>query len=373
MMALAASLTELVPLFLAVEEGRAPPVPLATSLTDTTMQLLDRASRLIKPANIGPIEEKWLPDDMLRHVFEFATGRRRMSQFGPGGAVVSWPVTWSASLFESRHPVRLTQLRLVCRSWARVASAMVSRVVIGRPVFDPVKLAATFPNVIEVRYSPTQRMNTQAMRVSRLLELLMRDRVAPLYVRIPYSGMPDTFSMHGAYLAGPTGHELLPARLHARAPFKVEPTDMYCIEPRASVELCNYAKVVAALTSRLPLCCGACWTCVVDLSDFAKSAKFNVPSVRLVMRTYGRGDPFHHYNFWKDVLSNRDYWECGELPKVTLCGDPGIMNAETLPRMTALANFIQLVGVDRVQIEAAKPKFSTEHWLKQYRVAANIS
>lgn len=369
MTALADDLVEVVALFSDVAEGRAPPVPLAASLASTAMELLNKAHAVVRVDHISPIEEKWLPDDVMRHVFEFAIGRRVASQFGAGGVVLARPVLKSGQRYRGHE--RIQTLRLVCKTWARAAGTMVFQLhVPARHSFRPAVIAAAFPNVLIVRHHYSSTMTKQqTARVSALYELYARARARPLVVDLKHTKVDDGFSLHGAYVTAgqPVVHAGIPAAWRAGLPFSVTIDDD--LEMRGTVSMCQPRAVVAALTSRMPIAFTACSACGRVLLGLDNSVKYNVPSVSLYMSMHDTSW-VPNSGFWKDVLSNADYWEHGMLPTVIFHGSLWFGSEVGEQQMAELIyEFIQAVGTERITFSSYGRGCSAAEWVQRYHAA----
>lgn len=126
-----------------------------------------RAQAAVLPARLDalcpPTVLPALPADCWGVVMEFALERRSMATFGAGGAV-NEATEW-LPYGHNVPPVRIRRLRLVSRTWCRLASALVRAIVIeptnqAHAHYIPAP-AVTFPNVryVDVRvpkldYSP---------------------------------------------------------------------------------------------------------------------------------------------------------------------------------------------------------------------------
>jgi hypothetical protein len=363
MMELAANLTEVVALFTPIEAGQAPRVPLAASLADTTLQLLERASAVVKAEHISPIEQKWLPDELIQHVLEFVTGRRTASRFGAGGVVMEGSISTRRSFY--REFLSLPPLRLVCKAWARIGGSMAFVLnVPRRQAFDPVVIATVFPNAAIVKHYHMQPTKPHVERVTNLLRIMMTDRVHPLYVELSSNRHDDSFSVHGAYISSEHGHKDYPVNWHAKHSFKVVPGSLDDMKPVGIVTMCTVARIAEALTSRMPIRLYQCNICRIDLDALDNSVKFNVPSVALV-HGYDSFDSRAIVEFWTDILSKREYWECGMLPLVKLSGVDIWITEESFTLATAVYKLIMAVGVDRVTVSFYRTN-SVHEWLAAY-------
>ena len=370
MMELAASLTEVVALFTPIEAGLAPPVPLAASLVDTTMQLLASANAVVKAEHIAPIEQKWLPDEMFQRVFEFVTGRREASQFGAGGALMEGSISFYSKRW--RPFMTLPTLRLVCKSWARIAGslAFVLNVPLRR-AFNPVEIATSFSNAIILRHFENTPTKPHMVRLSALLQLLMTDRVQPLYVKMSSWRFVAPFSLHGAYLTGDQRHND-DSNFDAKYSFSVMPIASDNMNPCGDVSMCTPKRIADALTSRMPVkfhLCNSYTPCSPDLKLLDKSTKFNVPSVGLDLQSYPRHRKQPLTKFWMDILSNPDYWEHGTLPSITFTGDTVYIDEFSFSFATDFYNFVMAVGVDRVKFNICR-RMEISEWVDNYRAFA---
>lgn len=104
------------------------------------------------PARLGavcrPVDVPALPADCWNIVMEFVLDRRTMATVGPGG-VVNEPREWWPQRSEAAN-AQLRALRLVSRTWCRLASELVRAIVLdngtSKRIRHPTTLANTFPN-----------------------------------------------------------------------------------------------------------------------------------------------------------------------------------------------------------------------------------
>jgi len=337
MMALVADLGEVMSLFDAAAAGQTGPLPLATTLSATAFELLGRASAVVRPDLVAPIERHWLPDDMLRYIFEFVLGRRQMSRFEADGRATNPPVKLVET--ESARTVPVRPLRLVCRKWSSIASQCVMAIwPRTRARFDAAHYARLFPNVVYIDQTKKYQPGPLA-EVEKLIKLYAERQNKPLYVLVSrdtpireasgaYCNNRHRWDNHANVVSG------------AKVPFNVS-FDPMTLQPSGTVWCCS-ANLGDALASRIPISIKKC-VCGVPIT--LNPAVFNVPTLVLAPELFLCPDVMK-------TIAAPSNWENGQYPTFqlidvrcnTIHGDVGIRNK--------LYSFCKDVGIDHIYIHA---------------------
>lgn len=338
MMALVADLGEVVSLFDAVAAGRTGPLPLATTLSATAFELLGRASAVMRPDLVASIEQHWLPDDMLRYIFEFVLGRRQMSRFEADGRATNPPVKLVETKTARAVPVR--PLRLVCRKWSSIASQCVMAIrPSARARFDAAHYARLFPNVVFVDQTKKYQPGPLA-EAEKLIKLYAERQNKPVYVLM--SRDTPIRNAGGAYCNTQyKWNDHVDAVPGAKVPFNVW-FDPMTLQPSGTICCCS-DNLGAALTSRMPLSIKECihgHPITLDAAVF-----FDVPTLKLVPELF-------LYPDMMKTLATPSNWANGQYPTFELTdvicrtnrGDVGIRNK--------LYSFCNDVGIDHIYIHA---------------------
>lgn len=339
-MALVASLGEVISLFDDAAAGRSAPVPLASSLADAAFAMLGRAGAVVRPELVAHIEQTWLPDDIVRYIFEFALGRREMSRVGAGGRATNPPTNLVQSQFG--RPASIRALRLVCKKWSGIASSCVVRIKPNhRKRFDAAHFAALFPNVAHVEMGGAFEKRV-LLDADSLIEHYMKRENKPLYVAC--SAHTPVKSVHGAFCQARLSIDhYSTAEFGGKFPFHVEIGNNYTLAPAGAVCWCS-AHLVPALSSRMPMTLSTC----DRRHKFAVPATpFNVPSI--VMNT----NVFSSVAV-SAVLSAASHWENGQFPQFNI--RDGEDNLQFCYK--DIRTFCDKVGMDRVCIENYNSRFS---------------
>lgn len=263
--------------------GAAQPLPVSSALVDDAMRLLARASGVVCEARFARIEETWLPDDIMRLIMSYACGHRHLaSQFGAGGVRIDAPVEnpFKRDLL-SRHNVPIGTLRLVCKSWARLAGGLVLRLnPTARPtVTNADTLFSLFPNASIIRF---QRWSAATWKqVERLIQLYVARR-APADFFVDTHGVSITpIKTPGAVLAaGYDRHGDICKKLSAKYNVCVLPQDSSRENPICVACCCDNALVAEALSTGYDVDIMTC-SPLHKNSEFGGSVQFRAPIVNM--------------------------------------------------------------------------------------------
>lgn len=81
-----------------------------------------------------------VPDDIVRHIFQFVTGQRRCAQFGVDRVLLR-PARF-------KYPLKTSSLRLINKQWARIGGEFVRWLVTPRTInCTPAALVRAFPHI----------------------------------------------------------------------------------------------------------------------------------------------------------------------------------------------------------------------------------
>jgi len=233
--------------------GAAQPLPVSSALVDDAMRLLARASGVVCEARFARIEEAWLPDDIMRLIMSYACGHRHLaSQFGTGGVRIDAPAEnpFKRDLL-SRHNVPIGTLRLVCKSWARLAGGVVLRLdPTARPtVTNADVLFGLFPNASIIRFQKWPAATWK--QVERLIQMYVAKR-APADFFVDTHGVSIIpIKTPGAVLAaGYDRHGDICKKLSAKYKVCVLPQDRSYENPVCVACCCDNATVEQALSTK---------------------------------------------------------------------------------------------------------------------------
>jgi len=335
MMALVADLGEVVALFDDAAAGRTGPLPLASTLSATAFELLGRANAVVQPHLVAPIGQTWLPDDILRYIFEFALGRRRMSQFGAGGRATNPPMKLVE--LETARAARVRPIRLVCRKWSAIASMCVTTIKpASRHRFDAAYFVRLFPNVVSIDQGKKYEAGPLA-DVEQLVKLYMARENKPLFVQLSF--MSPLANVHGAYCSGRQNCGSV-AKHNAKFPFSVTIGNTNTLTPVGTVCRCN-SNLGRALTSGMPIVIAR--SCSTFYVMDPPAALFNVPSLTLDTELLCMP-------LLMTPITELRRWENAQYPLFVIAE----RYDEPVNRRAILRTFCDIVGVDRVQIEHSR-------------------